>query len=266
MYKRDEHFARCLEENGPWIEEAKSAKQEILKIYAKLKPLTNVPIGMQVWKIQPGKDVFNELLPKFCKWLDDNDAEITTWTVNTPYYKTVDRLTEKEALERGLPKQIINPKIQKGLTVHTDMACTIEDMESFKNGGPFPPINIFSNEERKYQESKRSFPAISINIPLDENSGMEEIEVYEFGDPPARETLLSEIVGIPRLKHGCFDVDKLVSKSLIEKCGKKVVMLNILQPHRWSKSNAITASRLMLRVIKKSDPSVDPWWLFEAEV
>jgi len=31
MFKRDEHFARCLEEDGPWIEEAKAAKQVILE-------------------------------------------------------------------------------------------------------------------------------------------------------------------------------------------------------------------------------------------
>ena len=264
MYKRDEHFARCLEEDGPWIEEAKAAKQAILEAYEKQEPMSRIPVGyQQIWKMQHGRDIILESMPKFCKWLDDNDAEVNYWTVNVPRYKTIDLWTAEEVIEMGLPKELADPKIQKGLTVHTDMACPIDQMETFKNGGPYPPINFFTEEER---EGRHAFPSISINIPLDENSGMEEIEVYDWGDPPVTEKPLTEVIGMEGPKHGCFDIDELVSRSLIEDSGKKVVMLNILQPHRWSKSNATPATRLLVRVTKKLTPRVDPWWLFEAVV
>lgn len=288
MWKRDTYFGKVLEEDGPWIAEAKKAREEIMKFYRETKPLRTIPTGYsKLWKLHTDTEILTWHLPKFAKWLEDNDAFIQYWTVNEVAHTTIGHWTDEMIDALGLPPMFKDKEFTIGVETHSDMDTTISKMENWKNN----PVANFTKRPAKNlkdswvdtEEEVRAlgrFPALSINIPMDDGKGLDELEVFKWGNPAIEQVSFKDLFDrlkeegkfyaeeghYKSLKHGFFNTEDLQRGFLTTDAGKKVIMLNITQPHRWTKATDDPNERLLIRVLRKGDEQKDAFNLFDADL
>jgi hypothetical protein len=288
MWKRDTYFGKVLEEDGPWIAEAKEAKEEIMKFYQETKPMRTIPTGYsKLWKLHTDTEILTRSLPKFAKWLDDNDAFMQYWTVNEVAHTTVGHWTDEMIDALNIPPILKDKEFTIGVETHSDMDTTISKMENLKNNftaktrgrtaEDFKDSWVDSEEEAR---TLGHFPSLSINIPMDDGKGLDEIEVFKWGNPAIEQVSFKDLfdrlkeegkfyaeeVHYKSMKHGFFKTEELQRGFFTTDAGKKVVMLNITQPHRWTKTTDDPNARLLIRVLRKGDEHKDAFNLFDANV
>lgn len=213
-----------------WVKDAQNSywhmRREI-KSYESLGQRQSHGFGVYRWKpINNDKHPITDWIPSLRPWLQQNNAEVSWWTINCVH----------------LPTRLDN-------AIHTD-----------KNGEwwePWPEVD--------YIEPMHS--SVSLNLPLDDNEGIEYLNVYRFfegsGDKTYHTASLKTAFDVNvkpegSLVHGYYKHEDVKLEIKLTDVSKNAFLLNARQPHMLVKTGFAPKRRLMIRFKN------NPWHLFDA--